>query len=95
MIALITISPTLIGCILMFGSVKLGRPIAFEKISWLFTYAQMLTIIIGFAAIVSSKNSEKAMPKWRILANKWVGWCIAATCLFYVFASILTAHRGP
>jgi hypothetical protein len=91
MIALLTISPTLIALLLMWSSIKLGWPIDinFERHGMLFINAQIFFIAIAAAAILIAKKSEQDMPKWRIEANKWIGRIMAAFCLFYLVAFVL------
>jgi len=79
----------------MLGSVLLGRPISFERISWLLTDAQIVFLAVGVMALLLARKSERAMPPWRIAVNKWVGWIMVVANLFYIIAFVLIAHYGP
>jgi len=79
----------------MLGSVLLGRPISFERISWLLTDAQIVFLAVGVVAILLARKSERAIPAWRIAVNKWVGWIMVVANLFYIIAFALIAHYGP
>lgn len=95
MIALFTVSPTLIALAIMWGSALLQRPIGIERVGWLLTGAQLFFLVVGVVATLLAKKSERAMPAWRIAANKWVGRLMAVVGLFYAIAFALVAHHGP
>ncbi|WP_143707444.1 hypothetical protein [Uliginosibacterium sp. TH139] len=95
MIALFTISPTIAAFAIMWGSVLLGSPVEFERFSWLLTDAQLVFLVIGMVATIFARKSGRTMSAWRIAANKYIGWVMAAAGLFYVVAFALVAHHGP
>jgi hypothetical protein len=92
-VAILTISPTLIAFAIMLISVLIGRPISFERIGWLLTDAQILFLVIGVVAILLARKAEESMSPWRIAANKWVGRAMAAAGLFYAVAFVVVAHH--
>jgi len=94
-IAILTISPTIIAFAIMLGSVLLGRPVSLERISGLLTDAQLVFLVVGVVATLLARKSERAMSAWRITANKWVGWIMVVANLFYIIAFALIAHYGP
>ncbi|OHX38176.1 hypothetical protein BJL95_23515 [Methylomonas sp. LWB] len=79
----------------MWGSVLMGSPVEFERFNWLLTDAQLVFLVIGVVATILARKSESTMSAWRIAANKYVGWVMAAAGLFYVVAFALVALHGP
>jgi hypothetical protein len=79
----------------MWGSVLFEIPVDFEQFSWLFTEVQIVFLVIGVVASILIRKSERDMSAWRIAANKYIGWVMAAVGLFYLIAFAFAAHHGP
>jgi hypothetical protein len=95
MLALFIFAPSLIAFAFMGVSLLFGKPIGLERVEWLFSEAQMVSLAIGCVAILLTRKSEEAMPQWRIEANKWLGRVLAASALFYLVAFFLVGYYGP
>jgi len=95
MIALLIFAPTLIALALLGGSLLIGKPIGLERVDWLFSEAQIVSLAIGCVAILLTRKSEKAMPAWRVKANKWIGRVWVASALFYLIAFFFVGYYGP
>lgn len=94
MIGLLAFSPTIFGLALMGGSVALGSPISFDRVSWLFIEAQAVSVALAALAIVAKGRKAEPIPTWRRLTNLWAGRVMAALAIFYVLAFALLALRG-
>jgi hypothetical protein len=95
MVALLTFLPTLVAAIVLGVSYALGRPVAFDKVGWLVSDAQVLFLALGVALILLTKTSAGPLPAWRSTANLWVGRVMAAFALFYLVAFALVTYHGP
>ena len=88
-IFIFTFFPLLIGIIILAISILFDKPIEINQISWLFLYGQVLFLAMGTVVILLNKKTEKALPQWRTVANKWVGKGMALFALFYLIAFII------
>lgn len=95
MVALLTILPTLVAAIVLGMSYALGRPVAFDKVGWLVSDAQILFLALGAAVVLLTKKSSSPLPPWRSTANLWVGRVMAASAIFYLFVFALVTYHGP
>lgn len=73
----------------------LGRPVAFDKVGWLISEAQLVFLIFGVIVIVLKKKNPLPLPQWRSTANIWVGRVMVVTAAFYVIAFGIVAYLGP
>ena len=56
-------------------------------------YVSLVVLVVAVVYIILRREKTmRELPRWRILANRYIGYVLAASALFYLVASILTAH---
>lgn len=94
MLILFIFFPTISAALILGALIAVGHPVEFDRFGTLVLGVQLLFLVVAASVIPFTKQNSR-LPAWRSTANRWVGYLLAVTTIFYIIAFALIGHYGP